>query len=435
MDALYPLAHPLGSAAARRPQSRPLVIWVIALALLGFHMQAPLHDIMFGPHGGYGISLEFFTTLPLVLFGIAGWTLVSGGRGRWALYAYAAFVAWVILASLIVPPESYRMLLAPIAHLAILCGAAYLFRWHWPAIHRRLPLVFLLIVFGFLGWAGYMWLTGRIRLLTSGGLTRTRFGDIRSTQATRYLGVQFCYLLYLLDTTRNRRALYLALIAVYVVLVFVIGARAAIVGFALLGCAYLYSRRLSSRLAAAVIVAAVLIVSWGIILPYVEALTEKATSLLELNREENVRLRLYDLLLYYAREYPLFGVGHGRFIELNRIHFTGAHPHQNVLGRACENGIPAGLLYLAFVGLAIWTLRPPSPRSDESPVETDARRFIRVCLWVLLYLQWRGLFQDNWTLKENLFAVGAGIGVHRWLAAVRARRRAAARPAPGPPSA
>jgi len=393
---------------------------VVAVALIGFHLNYPIYLALFERWGGPGLAPAFFASLPIALVGVLGWLpLVRSRVGRPCLLLYAGFVGWVLLAAAFAAPANTRDLVTPVSHVAILCGSAYLFARYWPAIRRYLAPLILVIAGTFCVWLVMLWRADMISPETSepGILTFSRhgFSDLRSTEITMFLGPQLCYLLYLLRSRSGKRILVLGLVAANVFFTFFCGARAAIVAGALVLCLYALSGPFTRKLRMAALMALILLLAGGLVWPYVCAITEKSQSIIHLEEGSNVRLRLYPLLWAWAKDNPAFGVGHGRFIYLNYLLGVGLVPHNNVLGRACENGIPAGLLYLAFVVVALSALRPPRRRDGEPAAVADAKLFIHACLWVFIFQQFRGLFQDTWTLKEIPFVVGAGLGLKMWL--------------------
>ncbi len=419
----FSVASPIAADPGRGLRVFP--VWIVLIALVGFHLNTPICLTIFGTSEGPGVSLEFFTSIPLVLFALGGWSLLfHREKARWCVLAYAGFVVWVLLAAMIVRPDSMRLLVAPVAQLAILCGTAYVFYHHWPSLRGWLPAIILSTVAVFLAWTAWMWLTGRVEVEYIGGtgviVARHNVGNVLSTEITMFLGPQLCYLLYLLRARRANRPLLFALVPVNIVLVFLSGGRAGIAAVALVLCLYILSGSLARRLRLAVLFGIILVFAGGAVWPYVRSIQLKAQSILAYEEEQNVRLQLYPLLWELAREHPFFGIGHGTFIYENEIHETkhghGVVPHHNILGRACENGMPAGLFYLAFVLLALRALRAKKPSGGaESALAADARLFVQACLWAFIFLQARGLFQDTWALKEIPFVVGAGLGLRAWI--------------------
>jgi O-antigen ligase len=89
---------------------------------------------------------------------------------------------------------------------------------------------------------------------------------------------------------------------------------------------------------------------------------------------------------------------------------SGEYPHQNFLGIGAELGLPALILYLGFVVVALACLfRGASARGSDRP--TAQRLIVSACLGIFLYQQLRGLLQDTWMIRETYFWLGVGVAV------------------------
>lgn len=124
------------------------------------------------------------------------------------------------------------------------------------------------------------------------------------------------------------------------------------------------------------------------------------------------RSTIYETLWSLAVVHPVFGIGNNQFMNFSD---TGNVPHHNILGRACENGFPAAIFYTLFLFCSLYALKKIkkfvmsySKRNNEL---ANSAYFIEACFMALLYIQFRGLFMDTWTMKEQYFLVGAGLGI------------------------
>jgi hypothetical protein len=116
---------------------------------------------------------------------------------------------------------------------------------------------------------------------------------------------------------------------------------------------------------------------------------------------------IYLALADLAAEYPLFGIGYGRFATINSFSWDGKgiYPHHNILGLAAEAGIPASVTYCVFVfvssALGVYLLLRMRRLN-----ETKLKFLVFLCVAFLLYHQIRGLVQDTWNVKEIYFWIG-----------------------------
>lgn len=395
-----------------------VAVLVVTIALVGFHISTPIIVSVFGEKGSPGgVSIEFVTSVPLVLFTIGGMLLLLRRRSsRRVLAAYSSFVAWVLLGSYFMPPSAYRELLTPLSHIGIMCGAALLFHHHWPALRRRLPFAILLALSCFLAWFAWGISTGSVEVEHADLWTeveRHSIGGMRSTEVTMLLGPQLCYLLYLWNILRGGlRPFVLGLILLNIASMFFYGARGPIGGMVIVFALFFLSGDVQRRLRVICIVGLFIAVVTGIVAPYVRDIGFETTSLLASG--DNIRSDIYSALWGNALEFPFFGIGHTQF-AYNRLNPMNYVCHHNVLGRCCENGFPAGFFYLLFIISSFVALRGVHRMRHEPNEVTEARLFLQACLWIFAYQQFRGLFQDTWQLKEIAFVVGAGMGLHAWM--------------------
>jgi O-antigen ligase len=101
---------------------------------------------------------------------------------------------------------------------------------------------------------------------------------------------------------------------------------------------------------------------------------------------------------------------------------NGAYPHNNILGMAAENGIISAIFYLGFmtsviiVGIRIFTRNKTLLNKIESE---PIKYFSFMAVACFIFLQFKGLFQDTWQLKEIYFWAGIIVGIADWLQANR----------------
>jgi O-antigen ligase len=408
--------------------------WVVGINLLAFHLNYP---IIFAFYQRYledpEISIELFTALPVALLGALHlFSLILPARSHAArrpLLWLALFVGWCVLGEVINGHSSFYNLKNPVALLLIAAGSVVLFKWHWGSIHPKLRLIIYIVVIAFSGFMGYEILGGALEFLPSGRgedlLMRYQVLGLASTELTLFLASQLCYLGFLLQTRppRTGSQITLALIAVNVAATFYSGSKGALAALFLMALYYFRRVDLWKRL---LIVGAVIIVGMSgtaslsyYLSSYQIQIEQQMQGTLEQDQTKSARVALYEAEWGAIQQYPLFGLGLGQFWE-NRVHdfWTGQVPHQNLLGIACENGIPATVFYALFIfASAIGLYRAQHrlmPYVSLDPSIRSAALFIEASLIVFLVFQFRGFFADTWTLKEMYFLVGAGFGTSAW---------------------
>jgi hypothetical protein len=125
---------------------------------------------------------------------------------------------------------------------------------------------------------------------------------------------------------------------------------------------------------------------------------------------EGVRALIYAELITDVIEQPL-GIGKGRFVETNSFSWLGegVYPHQNLLGIAAELGVLALLLYIGFLIAATVSLSRVA-FGRRCRAISELRMLAAMVLAVLVYQQFRGLFQDTWVIRETYMWLGVASG-------------------------
>jgi O-antigen ligase len=132
------------------------------------------------------------------------------------------------------------------------------------------------------------------------------------------------------------------------------------------------------------------------------------------------REAIYSLLWQIALDRPIWGIGLGRFVQINNLGWlgVGVYPHNNFLGIAAETGFIASLAYFFFViSSTYWGLRLIKRVKTRGNSLTGAVLFIPFSM--LIYHQFRGLLQDTWTVKEVYLWVGVMAGISDRLAVLK----------------
>jgi hypothetical protein len=126
---------------------------------------------------------------------------------------------------------------------------------------------------------------------------------------------------------------------------------------------------------------------------------------------EGVRGKAYSYLLDLITTEP-FGIGRGQFQYKNNFSWLneGIYPHHNFLGIGAELGWIPLAFYGLFVITSIIMLARASFNQKTNNAPLKVRLLIAASLSVLIYQQFRGLFQDTWMFKEMYVWVGLGLG-------------------------
>ncbi len=408
--------------------------WVVGINLLAFHLNYP---IVFAFYQRYlespRIGIELFTALPVALLGgLHFFSLILPVRPHAAmrpLLWLGLFVGWCVLGEVLNGHSSFYNLKNPVALLLIAAGSVVLFKWHWGSIYPKLRMIIYVLVIAFSVFMGYETLGGALEFLPSGQgedlLMRYQVLGLPSTELTLFLASQLCYLGYLLQARRagTGSEVTLTLIVINVAGTFYSGSKGALAALFLMGLYYFRRVQLWKRL---LVIGAVLVLGWTgtaslsrYFSSYRLQIERQMQGTLEQDETQNARIALYEAEWGAIQRYPLFGLGLGQFWE-NRAHdfWMGQVPHQNLLGIACENGIPATVFYALFIFASATGLyraqRRLMPYISLDPSIRNAALFIEASLLVFLVFQFRGLFADTWTLKEMYFLVGAAFGTSAW---------------------
>jgi hypothetical protein len=395
---------------------------IVAVTLLGYNLGTPLMFTFLGREYS-GISFELLFSLLLLLFAVQGFVLLLSNRyGRYSLLAFGGMVAWIFLGALNVRPAAYRDLINPLGNLAILCGSAGLFGYYWPSIAVNLKTIIFMICCVFMFWLASMFLSGKYLEFGLMGTTDAQqytIGDLLPTELSLMLGSMFCYTLFAIRSQHGFSQLITIHLAIILVALTVIvsGSIGAIAGLILVILMFFLSRKLSLKIRLIIIISICVTLSCGVLQPYIESMQSKADPLMDWNVNKSSRAMLYQKLWNEAKDNPIFGIGLNQFVELDTFSATRRVCHQNILGRAAENGFPAAALYSLFIVTTLWSLwyRRSRRSVPNTPITITALYFMETCLWSFILYQFRGLFMDTWSVKQLFFVAGAGLGCRIWL--------------------
>ena len=396
---------------------------VALIVLVGYHLGTPLLTMMLGSGKSFGFSIELIVSMLLLPFAIDGFLLMlSRPSGRLPLLALTCLVGWILIGSIAAPPDNVRLLLNPAGSLAITCGAASVFYRGWPSLNSKLPIIVTCVIALFGLWMLAATLRGELvayHTLRGESAISHEVGGMRTTEYSLFMGTQFCYALFLTKLGGGVRLWgYLLAAAVLASILLISGSAGAIVGAGLVICVYVVSGGMRRRTQLAVVALVTVLVLTETVGQQVEMITTKAEQMLAFDshlEQETHRRMIYRDLYDTACEHPLFGIGYLTYVGKDILGRRKV-PHQNVLGLAAQCGFPAALLLITFILTTMWTFWRRRPRVQKPPpLIARAGFFVGACLWILIYLQFRGLFMDSFTIKEGFFAVGAGLGTLLWM--------------------
>lgn len=331
-----------------------------------------------------------------------------------------------ILGSIVYHEGSPRLIVTLAAFVMYFLAARFLASRYMPQLASGLGNLWLVTPV-FLGILIHFYFSGQIVYITTeatGRLQPQISGGIRSTEVSLYAGLQVIYLTYCLSVTRNRakKAILLGLIVVLGLLLMWLQSFAAVGGMVLVAVAYLLligrTRGLAIGLVLILLLGLVgqLFVEDSQMEPVFYALQEKVS---ELNSGHGKRGVSNSLLMSLASDNPAFGIGWGRFsgdAYVVGYHGEGVFPHNNILGMAAENGLPSAAFYILFMLSVLWSgvggLLRDSGVSDPETAR-NVKRFLFMALACFAFIQWRGLFQDTWGLKESYLWAGIVVGISK----------------------
>lgn len=264
-------------------------------------------------------------------------------------------------------------------------------------------------------WILYFFMTGDLGFfggLPGSDIARFQFRDgFSATEIPIYIGFQLPILICILATTGWLRIWAGLLLCSALALV---GASASFGAMAATGLVFLVFlvsfRGLSWKaiLLSAGVLAVTILVAMSVSQGLVNSVNQK---ILDFSVGEGVRALIYTQLVTDIVDDPL-GIGKGRFVETNNFSWLGegVYPHNNLLGIAAELGVPALVLFVLFLCSAVSRLARVA-LDDNHPLGYPARMFVAAVLAMMVYQQFRGLFQDTWVIREMYFWLGLAMGM------------------------
>ena len=394
-----------------------VAISIVLISLLGFHLSYPATFYIFGRQTEIGISTELFTTIPLAIIGILGCKSFVK-QEKVLSYIFLFFVIYSIAVGYVIHDTSLVLLKNPIALFLIMSGSYYLFKNHWDSLSKALPGGFIFVMLVFLIFLVYLYISGDYRYDLFGHegsyLKRLRIGSVLPTEATLFLGIQFCYILYLYNTSYSR----ISKIIVYILFTWVLysfflfGARAGFMGIVIVMLIY-FRKHQFTRTYWLILFVPLIIAFFGLfeVIVNVTAITTKEYEEITLSG----RYHIYSYLIELIKDNPFIGIGAGEFYRS----YMFSAPHNTLLGLGCETGLPTLLAYISFYVIFIFKILSYEDkiRQDSSLPPLLMNRtvnFFEMTLLVLAYVHFRGLFTDTFALKEQYYLVGAVLGIKEY---------------------
>lgn len=402
-----------------------IIVLIVAVALAGFHLNYPIIYMIFGRAAEDIVSLEFFSCAIVAVIGLISFFYFLLRQKKVSI-SFTFFVFWSVFSSFF-NSVSIRNLLSPISLLLIMSGAYYIFKKYGYLIQVKLPLIlfsntilldlYLFYCF-FIGDYNLASRTSYAGSSSAQSIYQLRIGGLLSTEITLFLGSQLVYIIYFWRVKFNRYII-IPFLLLNLTIFYYTGSSGAIIGMLIIVALHINKQSVTRKNILLFILMCVFsciffysFINENIIKPYYSSIEYKA----DLAREGKYgRNLLYEDLWRLAKENPLIGIGLGQF---EKIEMGGHVPHQNLLGRACENGFPAMFLYIFFLIFTFLSLIKAKKIVMHNSITylelANSAYFIEACFIILVYLQFRGLFTDTWTLKEQYFLVGAALGIGDW---------------------
>lgn len=433
--------------ATRRDRSR-LAARVAALALVGSHLNYLLMSVLFpGTAERYesvNVSPEFiiggiFLIGACLLYVLEGCPRVARRRIDISLAALGLASVFMFV-SMIHNAIPFRYAITIVTCIAYFMAGRFLAAFYMPRFASAFKNVWVFITPAFFGLLVYLYLSGRFLFIMSEttGLPQPYIaGGIRPTEIALYVSLQIIYLTYCLNINRGRarRGLILVFLAASVLLLLWLQSVSAFVGMAMVMGAYLLFVGRHRRLAASLLLVGMLAAGGMLLfnLSKVEPLLSKMQDMASVKKDEftggqGKRAVMFSILAQLARAHPLYGIGRGRFAADGYIMETigSLGPHNDVLGIAAEDGIPAATFYVFYVvSVLVMGIAPFINKKRRRILSQDRtmQQFQFMALACFGFCQWRGLVHDTGGFKEVYFWAGMIAGTSLWRVNRRPQRK------------
>ena len=399
----------------------PRLLWVILfVTVAGFELNYPLHLLISGRYGGLGLAPEFFTSMIIAGTGLLMLPLFMREQ-KMIGSIFAFFTGWIILSSFFSPPDSQRLLLQPISLMLIMAGGYAIFRYSWKTIDSLLPsiiiIIVLILVLILFGQAATGKIHENIYNVIGYHIYQLSFGDLLSTELPSIFGIQLVLLVYLYKKG-SQKVVVSILISLDLLIIMLSGSVGAVFGLVIIGFLYWEDISMKKKIFYAILILIIIIPFYDwfretLLQPFYASFSYKLEGM---ETGQAMRAKIYEDLWYYALEEPWFGIGLGEYLKQS---YTMLVPHHNLLGRACETGFPSAIAYLLFILVSLYILQShlsfvkKSKKQDRMIL--DSYHFIQACMLIFVYLQFRGLATDTYSIKEQYFFIGAALGVSEWV--------------------
>ena len=255
-------------------------------------------------------------------------------------------------------------------------------------------------------------------VLPNSDLARLQFTEgFRATEIAIHVGFQLPILMYVLLQSRSVVQRMVAVVLLFCAFIFVLAtaSAAALLAIAIVLLTFLFGRNGLSMRTLAIAATGTLVVGALLANYFKEGIIGATEAKIEdYEAGEGARALIYGELLLVIANNPM-GIGKGRFVETSVLTWSGknVYPHQNFLGIGAELGVPAMILFTIFVVSAFAALarRAWSPSSD---LPRALRMVATAALAMFLFQQFRGMFQDTWTVRETYLWLGLALGATGW---------------------
>lgn len=334
-----------------------------------------------------------------------------------------------LISSIVYNKSPLRNIITVMSFLLYFFSARYIAFSSPHAVATKSKKIWFLITPLFLIFLSYFYAVGRIYVLEVFQgyqyLQPHIEGGIRSTEITIFVGLQLIYLFYSykISSSLAEKVIILTLIVLLTLLMIVlfsVGAFSGLILIVTFYCLFVSKGYLKPFLISLFLIILICMVFFSKtpLISFVSlALEDKWTNLFDPHGYRGLKYgHLYSLIT----ENPIWGVGWGKFVELNYVAWMdkGSYPHNNILGLAAENGVGAALSYVVFI-ISVIVVGVRILKRHKNTVSKIENRpimyFSFMAIACFIFLQFKGLFQDTWQLKEIYFWAGMIVGIADWL--------------------
>jgi O-antigen ligase len=235
-------------------------------------------------------------------------------------------------------------------------------------------------------------------------------GLLQSTEFSNIVGIIFILGMILLsDKTIGQRvkSLFIAINILLAILLFNLFSTGTIVGLIILFVMFFLIEHPPKSLSSIFRLAGILLVFF-ILFRYIAAhenIWDILSDFSQYKSDDAIRAFTYDYLWQNIQSNILWGNGFNSTV--NNIHL---YPHQNILGLWSEGGFLALIAYLLFLGISIVAYIRHGYNWFREKVTGGDLLYLRFCIYILLFLHFKGLIEDTYYEKIVFILTGSAMG-------------------------